>query len=86
MVSEKFFLFSPCCDAWVYVPVEVTAHLLVRRTGRVSQSIADTGASIRRQALQSEADPNEAYCSECGASVLVISLQPPAPEQERNNE
>ena len=67
------YLVSECCETWVVVPVEVTAHLLVRGDGSLSQSITDRASTIRQQALANEADLNEAYCSNCGRVVAVTS-------------
>lgn len=69
MATRTRYLLSPCCNGYVYVPVEVTAHFYVRGDSTISNSLADRLSDIRRQAIGGSADIAEAYCAECGAEV-----------------
>jgi hypothetical protein len=70
-IGTRGYMLSDCCNAYVVVPVEVTAHFLVRGNGALSHSLIDTLSTLRRQALSAEADLAEAYCAECGKAVAL---------------
>lgn len=70
MANDRYLL-SPCCDAKVVVPVDVTVHRLVRGDGTLSKSITDTLKQVRWDANHGYADVNEAYCYQCGEPVAA---------------